>query len=407
MPISGRDKPGGFFTFTMTPIRCEGGRVGGLLSIATETTAVVLAQRAAANEVAKFASLFEQAPSFMAVLRGPDHIIELANPGYLALVGHRPVLGKAVAEVLPEAAEQGYVAILDQVYLGGQPYTANGAKYSMQVTPGGPVLDRFVDFVYQPIRDASGDVAGIFVQGVDVSEVRKAEQSLREADIRKNHFVSMLAHELRNPLAPIANALMVLDRDPPAAAAARMRTVIHRQLRHIVRLVDDLMDVSRATLGKVVVTREPVAVDAVCSEAVDAAKHMCKKGQTIVLAVGGELPPVFADRVRLTQVLVNLLNNACKYGRQGGTAVLRASPDGNFVRFEIEDDGEGIDPAFLPRVFDLFEQWDASLDRSAGGIGIGLTLVKSLVELHEGRVKAESEGPGKGSRFTVWMPLAR
>jgi PAS domain S-box-containing protein len=149
--------------------------VGGVLVVCTETTEQVLSLQRSAEELSRFAALFEQAPSFMAMLQGPEHRIERANPGYMRLIGHRPVLGRTVAEALPEAAEQGYVELLDRVYRSGEAYVARSAKYAVQATPGGPTDDRYLDFVYQPIRNAAGAVTGIFVEGVDVTDRTSAD----------------------------------------------------------------------------------------------------------------------------------------------------------------------------------------------------------------------------------------
>ncbi len=178
-------------------------------SICTETTQQVLTERRLTAERARFAQLFEQAPTFMTVLRGPTHVIELANPGYMRLVGHRSVIGRPLAEVLPEAVEQGFLQLLDKVYTSGDAFLATAASYSMQVEPGGPLVTRYLDFVYQPIKDADGSVSGIFVEGVDVTPRALADAALRDADRRKDEFLAMLAHELRNPLAPIRTVAAV------------------------------------------------------------------------------------------------------------------------------------------------------------------------------------------------------
>ena len=177
--------------------------VGGVLVICTETTQQVLTERRISAERERFAQLFEQAPTFMCVLRGPEHVYELANPGYMRLVGHRSIIGKTVAEALPEAVEQGFLKLLDQVYASGEAFLATAAPYSFQAEPGGPVTRCYLDFVYQPIKDADGKVSGIFVEGVDVTTRALADVALRDADRRKDEFLAMLAHELRNPLAPI------------------------------------------------------------------------------------------------------------------------------------------------------------------------------------------------------------
>jgi signal transduction histidine kinase/CheY-like chemotaxis protein len=174
-----------YWTYSYSPIDDETAPhgVGGVLVVCTETTAQVHLARRALEEREQFAELFQQAPTFMTVLTGPDHVFDLVNPGYLKLIGHRDVVGRTVAQALPDAAAQGYVDLLDQVYRSGTPFAANGAKYAVQAVPGGPVHDRYVDFVFQPIRNAEGAVRGIFVEGVDVTE-RKLEQARRDALVR-------------------------------------------------------------------------------------------------------------------------------------------------------------------------------------------------------------------------------
>jgi PAS domain S-box-containing protein len=182
--LTGRDQPMSWFTFGWTPLRDDAGVVHGFLGVATETTGKVLALRQLAEEREGFAQLFEQAPTFMAVLRGPTHVFELANPGYLRLIGNRSILGRTVAEALPEAAAQGYVQLLDRVYTEGQAFTAMGSRLLIQTTPGGPEDELFLDFVYQPIRDSAGAVTGIFVDGVDVTDRTRSEVALRESETR-------------------------------------------------------------------------------------------------------------------------------------------------------------------------------------------------------------------------------
>ena len=170
------------FAFSYTPARQEDGAVAGLFGVCIEITDQVVANRILASERRRLSQLFEQAPTFMAMLRGPEHVIELANPRYMELVGHRPVLGRTVGEALPDAAAQGYVGLLDEVFRSGQAYSATGSKYARREIQGGPVDERYVDFVYQPILDDRGEVIGIFVQGVDVTERKKMEFALQTAN---------------------------------------------------------------------------------------------------------------------------------------------------------------------------------------------------------------------------------
>jgi PAS domain S-box-containing protein len=186
------------FAFSYTPARLEDGSVAGLFGVCIETTDQVVANRILASERQRLASLFEQAPTFMAMLRGPQHVIELANPRYMELTGHRSILGRTVAEALPDAAAQGYVTLLDEVFRSGKAYSAVGSKYARQEAPGGPVDERYVDFVYQPILDDRSEVIGVFVQGVDVTERKKMEIALQAANETLERRVAERTVELQD-----------------------------------------------------------------------------------------------------------------------------------------------------------------------------------------------------------------
>ncbi len=231
---------------------------------------------------------------------------------------------------------------------------------------------------------------------------------VQQADRQKNEFLSMLAHELRNPLAPIRNAVEVMRLKGPADATAKwVREVIDRQVRHMTRLVDDLLDVSRITQGKIRVRPEPVDVAAVVAQAVEATGSVIDAhGHRLAVALPPEPLWVTGDPARLTQVLTNLLNNAAKYTEDGGDIAVAVRREGGDAVLAVRDTGVGIPPGMLSAVFDLFTQIDRSLDRSQGGLGVGLTLVKRLIELHGGTVHARSDGPGRGSEFVVRLPAA-
>jgi len=239
-------------------------------------------------------------------------------------------------------------------------------------------------------------------------ELRKRIEALDEADRQKDEFLAMLAHELRNPLAPMRNALHLLkmpDAEPPVAQHAR--AIMDRQLSHLVRLVDDLLDVSRIVRGKVELRRELTDLRTIVQRAVETAQPaLDAHGHRLQAQLPDEPVWVHADVVRLAQAIANLLTNAAKYTGPAGIVSLLAGVQDDHAVVTVRDTGVGIPPDMLPRVFDLFVQGDRSLERSEGGLGIGLTLVERLVELHEGRVSAYSAGPGQGSEFTVRLPLA-
>jgi signal transduction histidine kinase/ActR/RegA family two-component response regulator len=239
-------------------------------------------------------------------------------------------------------------------------------------------------------------------------ERERAEEALRKADRRKDEFLAILAHELRNPLAPIRNSLHVLQltgRDDPAAR--RVAEMMERQVSHMVRLVDDLLEVSRITRGKIELRREELDVGSVIQNAIETSRPLIDAGGH---ALAVQLPPehlaVHGDGVRLAQVFSNLLNNAAKYTDPHGTIEVAARRDGDAVVVSVKDSGTGIPADMLPRVFELFTQVDGATNRAHGGLGIGLTLVKNLVEMHGGSIDAKSDGPGKGSEFVVRLPLS-
>ncbi len=643
----------------------------------------------------EFAGLFEEAPLFMALLHGPEHHVEFVNPGYRRLIGHREIIGRRLADELEDAAAQGYVAMLDQVYRSGEPFSANGARYAVQAVPGGPAVDRYVDFVFQPVRDAAGAINGIFILGSDVtdrvlSEFRRdalvrltdmvrdagsataimagacqilgetlglsragfglvdaftqdtmevkagweapgvrpiagvlklrefgsfidelkagatvivedvgqdprtaaaaaamrefgaasfvdlpvnedgklvallyancgrprtwlpddialmrevaervrtaserlrneaaradseakfrtianampqmvwstlpdgfhdyyndrwydftgavpgdtdgerwaemfhaedrenawrrwshslatgdtyevqyrlrhrtgvyrwvlgralpvrddagriirwmgtctdihdqklAEQALRLANQRKDEFLAMLGHELRNPLAPISTAAQVLRlRHDDPDYVRRASEIIGRQARHMTELVDDLLDVSRVTRGLAEMERKPVDLHGVLHHAIEQARPLIEARQHELIVEADTPAWVNGDRTRLTQAVSNLLNNAAKYTPQHGRITLRLDVANGEAAIRICDNGGGIAPALLPHVFDLFTQGERTPDRSQGGLGLGLTLVKGICAHHGGEVLAESAGAGQGSCFTITLP---
>ena len=538
------------------------------------------------DERSHLRTLFNQAPGFIAVLRGKTHVFELANEAYYQLVGHRDLIGKPVWNALPDAVGQGFEELLDNVFETGKPFIGRGVKVTLQKEEGGPPTEQYIDLLYQPIFDAAGSVTGIFAQGHDVTQTHRAyeelaekveqleksraeqafrlrladllrhlvrtsdiftetsqllgrylgasrvlcgdydlqrqavtfhsnyaadgvaelngtypcasfgaqnfaalesgatwictdlkhdprtaapsvwptfealniysgvvvplsrngtviacmfihqnvprqwtdaevaliedatertwnaverlraEEALREADRRKDEFLAMLGHELRNPLAPISAAAQLLQ----LAASNPERVVnaskiIARQVTHMTGIVDDLLDVSRVTSGLVVLNKEEVDLKLVVADAVEQIRPLIEsRRHQFTVETAPETAYVMGDYKRLVQVLANLLNNAAKYTPENGNVRLRIYTTEREVHLVVQDDGVGIETELLPNIFDLFSQGKRSSDRTQGGLGLGLALVKSLVELHGGSVEAESQGPGGGSRFKICVP---
>jgi PAS domain S-box-containing protein len=255
--------------------------------------------------------------------------------------------------------------------------------------------------------DAAGVPVRVLGVNMDITERKRMERALHEADRRKDEFLAMLGHELRNPLAPIRNVLEVLKR--PSITSSHVewaRDIIDRQTTHLTRLVDDLLDISRVTQGKIRLHKEPVDLAAVIALAVETIRPVMLERRHVLTVT---LPPsplyLNGDHVRLAQILANLLSNASKYSEEAGQIELILEQVGREAVLRVRDRGIGIPKNALPHIFELFIQLDRGLDRSQGGLGIGLSLVKRLVDMHGGRVEAFSEGPGQGSEFVVHFPL--
>ena len=269
-----------------------------------------------------------------------------------------------------------------------------------------PPVRRTVLITGAPVKDGHGRIVGSVVAQMDISDRIKAEDALRQADRRKDEFLAMLAHELRNPLAPIAAAADLLALGRSDEARIRQTSgIIARQVRHMTGLVDDLLDVSRVTRGLVQLDETMLDAKRILSDAVEQVRPLIEKRRHhLAVHMPPEVAFVRGDVKRLVQVIANLLNNAAKYTPEGGNIVLGMEIDGGHVRIAVSDNGIGIAPELQPTVFDLFTQADRASDRSQGGLGIGLALVKSLVELHGGHITMHSDGIGKGSRFVVCLP---
>jgi PAS domain S-box-containing protein len=668
-----------FFDFSYTPVYVDKDLVGGALCVLTEVTQQVRAERALRQQADQLRQLFENAPGFMALLRGPEHCFELANETYRQLIGARDPIGKPLRTVLPELEDQGFFDLLDRVYASAEPYVGRRVPVQLQRVAGAGLEQRWVDFVYQPVFDKEGAVCGIFVQGADVSdhvesearckeaaemaerqrdrldmlleavptgiliaeasgrlaggnramdriwganypmsenwqeysvykgwwadgserhgqpiaadewpmsralrgeedirdlieiepfdqpgerrtvvvsaapiraagggvegalvthfdiseqvrteaalreseirfraianaiphlvwsnlpdgthdfynerwyeytgftagfdnneqwaelvhvddreragrlwqhslatgepyeieyrlrchpkkeyrwcltravpvhgadgqlirwlgtitevhEQRLAAEELRRASAKKDEFLAMLAHELRNPLAPIKAAADLLKLGgTDARRLGQAAGIIDRQVRHMTELVDDLLDVSRVTRGLVELEKKPLDMKSVVSSAVEQVKPLIEaRAHALHVHAGARHASVNGDHTRLVQVLVNLLANAAKYTPQGGRIDVDVQVEQDAVRVAVTDNGSGIEASLLPFVFDIFTQGVRTPDRSQGGLGIGLALVKSLVALHGGQVGAHSDGPGRGSVFYLTLPL--
>jgi len=426
------DGPGGVrhFRSRLVPERDAAGAVAHVLGVTTDVSETVAARSAATAALLQAEHRADEAESARRLLQGilefiPEGLV-IAEPGAnggveVQMVSRfasemlsqtRSVLAGTLAQTfetwglrredgtvpalhelpIARAVHQGEV-VLDEEW---QLHRSDGQGVSVLCSAG-------------PIRDEAGRIVAGVVAWRDISPLKRVLSELRDADRRKDEFLATLAHELRNPLAPLRNGLQMLQQTSDPAVAARMREMMTRQLSHMVRLVDDLLDVSRITSGKVALRLEHLSLRVVAGLAVESARPLIEGARhTLVCDFPAQDLWVHGDPHRLAQVMGNLLTNATKYTPQdppgGGRIVLKLQAQGEQALISVSDNGLGIPPHLLDEVFGMFTQVNHTLDRAQGGLGIGLALVKKLVQLHGGEVVAASEGEGHGSVFTVSLP---
>ncbi|HYM23388.1 MAG TPA: ATP-binding protein [Vicinamibacterales bacterium] len=380
-------------------------RVGSLLNLSR-------ARREAELQKQHLRSLFMQAPTPIVILRGRDHRVEFANALTCTLWG-RPeaeVVGRPLVEALPALSEQPFKPLLDQVLQTGALYLGKEIPARLDRRGSGTVETAYLNFVYAPLRGVDGAIEGVLMLAFDVTdeviarnEMDRLRATAETANRTKDQFLAMLGHELRNPLSPILTALqlMTLRGDQ---TSQKERTVIDRQVRHLVRLVDDLLDVSRIARGKIEIRRQAIDVADVLASAIEATSPVLEQRRHLLNVTVPNGLLVRGDATRLTQVFVNVISNAAKYTEPGGAIQIAAETDDAFVELSVRDTGIGISEEMLPRVFEMFAQERQALDRANGGLGLGLTIARSLIQLHGGTIEARSEGLGTGSEFVIRLP---
>ncbi|WP_165225554.1 hybrid sensor histidine kinase/response regulator [Aquisphaera insulae] len=359
------------------------------------------ANEALARREAEMRSLADSTPEVLARF-DPGLRVAFVNAAAEELLG-RPredYLGRAIGDLgLPDSERSRWQEALRVVFSSGR---ARAIEFDH--APRRVVRHYSARLVPEP--GPSGAVESVLAVVQDVTERKRTAEALQDADRRKDEFLATLAHELRNPLAPIRTGLHLLGLSQDPELAARTREMMARQLANMVRLIDDLLEISRITSGKVKLRPERVSLRSVAEAAVEASRPAIEAaGHSLSLDLPESPVTLSADPTRLSQVITNLLTNAAKYTPEGGQIELSARGDGREAVVLVKDTGLGIPPTMLDEVFAMFTQVNRTLDRSQGGLGIGLALVKRLVELHGGTVVAESQGLGMGSTFTVRLPL--
>jgi len=357
-------------------------------------------------------AIIDRTPVPIAIAHDPECRYIFANRALAALIGLPP---EANISLTPPPGEQPLYRIqrggidVPREELPMQYAIANRTAVSNEieiVRADGTVV--YVQNDVEPLYDTSGTIYGCVSACVDLTHRKMAEMGLRDADRRKDEFLATLSHELRNPLAPIRAAIEVIRLAPgDRELVDKARAIMERQLQQLVRITDDLLDVARITQNKVELRRERIDLRAAVQSAVEATRPTIDaQSHTLTVNLPETAMWVDADLTRIAQALSNLLNNAAKYTQPGGWIEVAASCERSFAVISVADTGIGIQPTLLPRVFNMYTQLQAHRDRTHGGLGIGLTLSRRLIEMHGGTIEAASKGLGRGSRFTIRLPLA-
>jgi PAS domain S-box-containing protein len=429
-------KTGRFYpvAFTASPILNESGVPEGTILEVRGIGDERLAQererllRESELERARLAAVFQHAPSFMATLRGPDHIFELVNPTCSQLLGNRELVGHPLREILPELAEQELFLILDRVYRTGEPFIGNEVRLEYRREPDEGPRERFINVVFQPLLDKSGEVSGILAHGVSVTELvearRRAERQSIEleayaedaerarrqaerANLVKSEFLAMMSHELRTPLnAMIGYTDLLLEGIPePIPDSARRKVErIEASAHHLQEMIEEILSFSRLEAGEARVEIETMAPAILIAEVQALLEPLAlARGIRFECQAASGLPPMRSDRGKVRQILINLVGNAIKFTDEGGVR-LEVEAKGDEIVFRVIDTGPGIPAEQLPRIFDPFWQAEAGLTRKSSGTGLGLSVAQQLAALLRGRLMVASE-VGRGTSFTAWFPV--
>jgi PAS domain S-box-containing protein len=386
-------------TFSCSPVRDEAGAVAGLFITAIETTARERVESALRESEERYRTLFDQMIAGVAESDLEGRLIT-ANDRYCEMLGYsrEEILRLNMRDVTHPDDLPGNLEQFHRCREEGVPFEIE-KRY---IRKDGSTV--WVHNSVSLVRDAQGRPKSMVAAVLDVTQRVRTEQALADANRAKDEFLAMLGHELRNPLSPIVTTLQLMKLRAPDTLAAE-RNVIEKQVRYISDMVDDLLDVARIARGKVELKTAPVQIADIAAAAIETTQPLFdERGQMLHTAIVDGLV-VSGDRRRLVQVVVNLLTNAAKYSPRGCAVYFSAAAEGHEAVLRLRDQGVGIDPALLPRVFELFTQDEQSLERSRGGLGLGLAIVRNLIEMHGGSVTASSAGRDRGSEFVVRLPL--
>ncbi|MEP6835822.1 MAG: ATP-binding protein [Gemmatimonas sp.] len=419
-----------YWTYSYSAAFGDDGEIAGVLVVCQETTAQVQVRKQLEIERSRLAYAFQQAPSFVAVLRGPPYVFEFVNDAYLNLVGTRgELVGSLLSEIVPEAIEQGFDKLLDNVVESRAPFVGKELLFVVTRTHNAPPEERFVDFVYFPLIEADGSCSGVIAHGVDITEQvharrdverlllaseverQEADRSRTEADAAnkaKGDFLAMLSHELRTPLAAIsgyAELLAMGVKGELTDGQSEYLVRIQHSQRHLLGLIDGLLIYSQAEAGKTQYRPERIVLDELISscETITApqaeARQLSLRNETCDATL-----TVSADREKTKQIIINLLSNAIKFTEPGGSITVHCNSNEQLVTIAVADTGHGIAGEDLKRIFEPFVQLNTIGTRGKGGTGLGLAISQTLARGMGGDLTVAST-VGEGSVFTLTLPV--
>ncbi len=379
------------------PIRAADGQLFGVVLIFRDIT-----ERYEADRTRNWLAAIVESSDDAIASKTLDGIVTTWNKGAQGLFGYsaEEIIGKPITTIIPPELHEQERQILARLRAGDRIDHFD----TVRVRKDGSVIE--ISLTVSPIRDGSGNIVGASKVARDITQRKRLERELQLIDRRKDEFLATLAHELRNPLAPIRTATDIIGRTALTPSARTACDIVQRQVAQISRLVDELIDVARINTGRINLVREPLNVPEVLAMAIESCQpELESKGHALRMSVPDAPVVVLGDRVRLAQVFTNILGNAIKYTSSPGSIEIDVRAEHNRAVISIKDDGIGIDPARLGDVFELFCQLDRSYDDRASGLGIGLALARRLVHMHDGEIAAQSRGAGTGSQFVVQLPL--
>ncbi len=394
-----------YWTYSYSPVRDAQGIIRGTLVTCSDTTGRVLADAALRTEQGRLLNMFQQAPGFLAVLRGPDHVFELHNPPYADLIGRKDVVGKSVRQALPEAASQGFVDILDRVYQTGEPFAAYSYPIDLQRTSGQPLERRYLDFTYQAMREADGTISGIIALGVDVTERKRAEDALRNTEklAAVGRLAASIAHEINNPLEAITNLLFLMAYEPLVDPAKKYLDLAQSELRRVTAIATQTLrfhrqatNASETSLRDVIESALTLFQGRITNAGVSIERQY--KTDKKIRAFEGDLRQVFA----------NLLSNALDATSPGGKIIIRLREGHNlttsqpYVRLTVADTGIGMSPETRQRMFEAF-----FTTKAVTGTGLGLWVSAEILANHRAitRVRSSQDPDCHGTVISISFPL--